>query len=104
MGFSIRKVYERFSFYGESFKIGGDYEFMLRVVHFGTIKVEYIPETLVIIRVDGISSRSVRTRVQAFIEDMRAWRMHGKKLPLCTLLLKRLKKINQWVFANRNKR
>jgi glycosyltransferase involved in cell wall biosynthesis len=89
-------VYERFGLYDTSYRIAADYDAMLRYLVRGQIKLAYIPEVLVKMRVGGVSNRSLRHIIQKSLEDYRAIREHEIG-GLGTLLAKNLSKAGQFL-------
>jgi glycosyltransferase involved in cell wall biosynthesis len=96
--FFVRKnVYERHGKFNTDFKTAADYELMLRFVHVNKIKINYVPEVLVKMRIGGVSNSSLRNRVLANLEDRRAWEINGVKPYFFTLFLKPLRKLSQFI-------
>jgi glycosyltransferase involved in cell wall biosynthesis len=95
--FAKREIYERFNGYNPEFRIAGDYELMLRFLEIHKISTHYIPEVLVKMRVGGVSNRSLGDMLVKTREDYRAWKVNRRSVPLCTILLKHLVKIPQFL-------
>lgn len=95
--FYVRKsVYDRLGLYNTELRISADYELMLRFIQKHSIRVAYIPEVLVKMRVGGQSNMSLKNRLQANLEDKKAWRMNDLRPGLLTTTLKPLLKIKQY--------
>jgi glycosyltransferase len=90
-----RAVYERLGGFDERYRIAADYDCVLRFLAGGNIRVAYIPEVLVRMRVGGISNRSLRTILRKSCEDYRVLRRHGVG-GLVTLLRKNAGKLHQF--------
>lgn len=90
-----REVFETFGLYDTSFRIAADYDAMLRYLTAGQIRLGYIPEVLVKMRVGGESNKSLRKIVQKSREDYRAIRRNNVG-GLGTLAVKNLSKIHQF--------
>lgn len=69
-----RKVYEEFGNYKEDYRIAADYEFMIRILFGGKIKLSYIPEVLIKMSYGGTSTGNLSSYVQSFKEGHRALR------------------------------
>lgn len=96
--FFVRKsVYDRFGGFNPSLKSAADYELMLRFVHVNKIKISYIPEVLVKMRIGGVSNSGLRNRLRANLEDREAWEINGVKPYFFTLFLKPLRKVSQFL-------
>jgi len=91
-----REVFERFGMYDTSFQIAADYDAMLRFLAKGQIKLAYIPEVLVKMRLGGESNRSLGRIIQKSREDLRALRKNGVG-GIGTLSAKNLRKLGQFI-------
>ncbi len=74
-----------------------DYEWMLRAIHFKSIKMGYLSKLLVRMRVGGMSNASLAARRGAFSGDMLAWKLNGGKARVIPVILKKLRKIKQYI-------
>ncbi|NIJ53718.1 glycosyltransferase family 2 protein [Dyadobacter arcticus] len=73
-----------------------DYELMLRFVHKGEISIAYIPKVLVKMRIGGVSNSTVKNRIAANRNDLKAWKANDLNPRFYTLWLKPLRKIFQF--------
>jgi len=95
--FFVRKsVYDKYGGFNLDLKLSADYELMLRFIHKHKIKVTYLPETLVLMRMGGISNTSFFVKLKANMEDKLAWRINDMKPGLLTTIRKPLKKLKQY--------
>jgi len=94
--FVKKEVYQKHGAFNLDFKTSADYELMLRFIHKHQIKLSYLNEFIVKMRVGGQSNVSVNNRVVANIEDRKAWEVNGLKPRFYTLWLKPLRKIKQF--------
>ena len=90
-----REVFDKHGLYDTSFGIAADYDAMLRYLVKGQIKLAYIPDVMVKMRVGGESNKSLRKIVLKSQEDYRAIRRNGVG-GLGTLAFKNLSKIQQF--------
>lgn len=93
-----RDIFERWGLYDTSFRIAADYDAMLRYLVKGQIKLAYIPEVLVKMRVGGESNRSLERILLKSREDLRALRRNGVG-GFGTLAMKNISKIGQFVWG-----
>ena len=91
-----REVFDRYGLYDTSFRIAADYDAMLRYLVRGQIKLAYIPEVLVKMRVGGESNRSLGRILLKSREDLKALRNNGVG-GVGTLAAKNLRKISQFL-------
>jgi glycosyltransferase involved in cell wall biosynthesis len=91
-----KSIYDRFGLYREDFNSAADYELMLRFIQKNKIKISYLPEFVIKMRVGGESNKTVKNRVRANADDRRAWKVNELKPGILTLFLKPLRKIKQF--------
>ncbi len=85
--------------FNTEYRISADYEWLLRALSVPTVKVEYLPEVLVRMRLGGASNKSLRNVFAKSSEDLRALKNHqigGVR----TLFMKNASKISQFVRRN----
>ena len=95
-----REVFEKFGLYDTSFSIAADYDAMLRYLAHGKIKLAYIPEVLVKMRLGGESNRSFERIVRKSREDLRAIRKNGVG-GIGTLAAKNFSKLRQFIVKDK---
>lgn len=93
--FVKRSVYEKYGSFNLDLVSAADYELMLRFIHKHKIKLAYLPEFIIKMRVGGKSNVSIKNRIRANNEDKKAWKMNGLKPHFYTLYVKPLRKIIQ---------
>ncbi len=91
-----RKVFKKFGAYDTSYRIAADYDAFLRWFGRDQLRMGYIPEVLVKMRVGGESNRSLGKILRKSREDYRALRSNDIG-GLGTLALKNLRKVGQFV-------
>ena len=91
-----RSVYEKLGLYNDSYKIAGDFELMLRFFEKHQIKSKYIPQTLVNMKVGGVSNKSLQSKYTILEEEFRAFRENGLKVNKLQYLYYKLKKIGEF--------
>jgi glycosyltransferase involved in cell wall biosynthesis len=89
--------YQRFGLFNTRFRSAADYELMLRFIQKNHIRVTYIPQVLVKMRVGGKSNVSLKNRLRANMEDRLAWKVNGIRPGWFTLTLKPLSKLRQFL-------
>lgn len=92
-----RSAIEQYGLYDESYKIAADSDFLFRYLYEANLKVEYMKEYIVRMRMGGLSTDSKR-RKQMWEEDIRMYRSHGLN-PTLTKLEKMAWKVPQFVSA-----
>lgn len=82
-----RGVYEKAGFYSLDYKIGSDFEMMVRLFKKNHITYQYIPKDVVTMRMGGASTNGVGSHFLLLKEDTRACKANGiYTLPLFILL------------------
>ena len=94
--FLKKDIYTKYGTFNTTLRSAADYEIMLRLLFKHKIKVSYLPEFIVKMRVGGQSNASVKNRVKANNEDRQAWKLNELKPYFFTLTLKPLRKIAQF--------
>lgn len=94
--FLRRSVIEQWGGFDTSFQIAGDYDALLRYLARGNIRLGYIPEVLVRMRIGGESNRSLSRIIRKSREDYRALRKNGVG-GLLTLMSKNVSKVGQFL-------
>lgn len=84
--FVRRDVYERFGGFDLSYKIAADFELMMRLLEVHQVRVKYIPEVLVKMRMGGTTNRSLSNIVKQNKEILRALKSHGLRSSVVHLL------------------
>ncbi len=93
--FIRKKLLNQIGFFDTRYKIAADYDFMLRALTQKNIKVVYLPEVLIKMRVGGMSNRSFKNILHKSYEDYQIIRRH-KIGGIGTLICKNLSKISQF--------
>lgn len=72
-----RSVYEKYGLYKEDYRVAADYEFMVRCLKDGSVKLSYIPEVLVHMTYGGTSSSGLSAYLTSLKEGHRALKENG---------------------------
>lgn len=96
--FVKREVYEKYGFFRLDMGTAADYEIMLRFIHKYKIKIDYLEEIIVKMRLGGASNNSLIVRLKANLKDKKAWDINGIRPYFFTLFLKPVRKIKQFFY------
>lgn len=81
-----------------TYKLAADYDFLLRLFHTPNLKLNYLAQKIINMRLGGVTSKNWKNIVKGNLEIARSWMKNQKKLPLLTLLVKRPRiKLKQYV-------
>lgn len=67
-----REVYEKYGNYKTDYRIAADYEFMVRILKDQTLRLQYVPKSLISMYYGGTSSSSLGSYIKSFWEGYRA--------------------------------
>lgn len=84
--FVKREVYEHFGMFDLNYKIAADVELMMRFLEVHKVRVKYIPDVLVKMRMGGTTNRSLSNIVKQNGEIIRALKQHGLRPSMVRLL------------------
>lgn len=94
-----KEIYDKFGGYLADMTNAADNEFILRVCRDGKIKLSYINDVLVIMKLGGASTKNIRSNQKGFREVQISYKMHGIKFPYLINTLRLLSKIKQVIRA-----
>lgn len=95
--FVKKEVYDKYGNFNLKYKIGADYEIMLRFIEKNKIKVGYIPKALVKMHVRGASNQSIKNIIKANKECYKTCKDNGLSVFPIIFLMKPFFKILQYL-------
>lgn len=96
--FYVKKdIFDKHGRYNFNYNTAADYELMLRFMHKHKVKSSYIPKVFVKMRAGGVSNYSFKNRVMANIQDFKAMKLNGIRIPIITIILKPFRKLLQYL-------
>jgi len=69
-----KSVYEKYGFFDCSFKIGADFENLLRLIFVNRIRTKYLPIDCVTMRIGGVSTSGIFSHKQILHDHLRAYK------------------------------
>ena len=93
--FIRKEIYERFGGFNEKYKISSDYDFVLRIFSSKDLRAVYLPNTIINMRMGGVSNKSFSNILLKSYEDYMVLRSNNIG-GLLTLFFKNFRKINQF--------
>lgn len=93
--FLRKEVYQDIGCFDINFQISADYDFLVRVFLKRKYKVHYIPKTITLMRLGGMSNKSFKNIFQKSKEDFKVIKRHQLR-GLFTLFCKNILKLNQF--------
>lgn len=92
-----KSVYDKYGFYKTDYRISADYEFMIRILKDGDVKLSYIPEVLIKMSHGGTSTNSLGAYVESFKEGHRALKENGIPFAFVTDILRTFRVLLQFI-------
>ena len=75
--YAKRECYEKYGYFNLNYPLAADFELMLRFVEKHHIKLQYLPEYLVKMRLGGATSKNVQNVYRQDVETIRAFKENG---------------------------
>lgn len=72
-----REVYEKYGYFNLSYPLAADFELMLRFIERYGIKLTYLPQYLVKMRLGGATSKNIQNIYRQDVETLRAFKENG---------------------------
>jgi len=91
-----KEVYRNYGLFDNRMKIAADYDFILRILKEPGIKMAYIPDVLVDMSVGGLSNGRLSDIIKKSREDFSALRRNGINPAFAVLVMKNLRKLDQF--------
>lgn len=101
--FVKREIYQTNSLYREDFKIASDFEFFLRTIYIKKIKYKKINQTIVRMRLGGISTRNLLSYISSTKEILKSFSLNKIKVNKISALLRLPIKSVQYLNINEAK-
>ena len=93
-----REIFHKAGLYKTDYKIGSDFEMMVRLFMIHHIRAKYLPMDFVTMRTGGASTKNVRSRLQLVKDDVRGCRENGVYSNVVMCSVKYLYKIFEFRF------
>lgn len=91
-----REVYQKYGLFDLDFKFAADFELMLRLIEKEHIRLYYLPEPLVRMRLGGTTSKNFTNIRKGNIECIKAFKKNGLSISLFYPLFRLLPKLKQY--------
>lgn len=91
-----REVYQKYGLFDLDFKFAADFELMLRLIEKEHIRLFYLPEPLVRMRLGGTTSKNFTNIRKGNIECIKAFKKNGIKVSCLYTLFRLLPKLIQY--------
>lgn len=90
-----KEVYKKIGLFSLDYKIAADYDLMLRIFEIYKPRVSFINETFVKMRVGGVSTQGIKSKVIIIKECSKAWEKNNLKKPILFDFIRIFRKIGQ---------
>jgi len=92
-----KEVYDKYGLYKTDYRISADYEYMIRILKDGQVKLSYLPEVLIKMAHGGTSTGSLGAYLEGMKEGHRALKENGVKFAIVTDMLRTLRVLKQFL-------
>jgi glycosyltransferase involved in cell wall biosynthesis len=97
--FLRREMFDRYGYYKTDYDISADFEFMVRLFHQTDLNYTYVPETIIRMRLGGVSTRGFSSLLRSNSEMMRACLENGIDTNIFKILMKYPKKARGYLIG-----
>lgn len=91
-----REIYQRYGLFDPDFRLAADFELMLRLIEKDHIRLVYLPEPLVRMRLGGATSKNLTNIMKGNKECIKAFKKNGIKTSFLYPFFRLLPKIKQY--------
>ncbi|MFT4033891.1 MAG: glycosyltransferase family 2 protein [Siphonobacter sp.] len=95
--FARKTLYEKIGYLDLNFRLGADYELTFRALRIFQAKSIWLDSFLVHMRIGGTSNRSIKNIIDQHLLNMKAWTIHGLRVPLSFHYGKFLHRLKQFI-------
>ena len=99
-----REAYIKYGSFDTSFKIGADFENLLRLIYINKINIKYLPIDFVTMRTGGVSTSGLQSHKQIMKDHLKALKKNGVYSNAFILSLRYIYKVFELVVSKANKR
>ena len=99
-----RESYLKYGSFDTSFKIGADFENLLRLIYINKINIKYLPIDFVTMRTGGVSTSGLQSHKQIMKDHLKALKKNGIYSNVFILSLRYIYKVFELVVSKANKR
>ena len=92
-----RSVYEKYGTFDIDFKIGADFENLLRLIFVNRIKAVYVPVDCVTMRTGGASTQGLKSHRQILSDHLRAYKKNKVKSNILLESIRYVEKVRELV-------
>ena len=92
-----KKIYDKYGYYDDSFKIAGDFELMLRFIELKNIKTKFIDKDLIKMKAGGISNSGLISKITILKEEFKAFKINKISLNKLFYILNKARKIKEFL-------
>lgn len=95
--FIKKEIYERYGNFRLDCGTAADYELMLRFLEKEHISTVWMNKTITYMKTGGASNSSLHSRMKAYKNDRKAWKINKLPINIFTLFLKKIRKMIQFL-------
>lgn len=92
-----KKHYQRFGLYDTSYKIGADFDLLLRYIYLNKLNFKYLQKDFVTMRTGGASTNGIKSHIQITKDHLLAFKKNNVRSNLFYLSLRYLYKLKELI-------
>ena len=91
-----RECFEKYGYYKTDYKIAADFDLLLRFIYVNRIRIKYLPVDMVTMRIGGVSTNGIKSRLGGMSEHLRSFKENGIKTNRFILSLRYFYKMTEY--------
>ena len=99
--FLKKQVYEKYGMYNTDYKCSADYEFMVRILREGAVKLNYVPHTFIRMFYGGTSTKNPGSYWVSIKESYKALQQYNIQHAIWIIFRRTLKVLAQFTKAHK---
>jgi glycosyltransferase involved in cell wall biosynthesis len=96
--YTKKSVYEKLGLYKTNYKICADFDLLLRFIYIHKINIMYLPVDMVTMRIGGVSTNGLNSRLLIMHEQLRSFKENGLRGNVILLSSRYFIKIFEFIF------
>lgn len=98
--YAKKECFDKYGLYSLDYKIGADFELLLRFIYVNKIRISYIPKCFVTMRLGGISTSGLKSHTQIMNDHLKAFRANNIYTNRVLLSLRYIYKLKEFIFKS----
>lgn len=96
--YAKKECFSKYGLYSLDYKIGADFELLLRFIFVNKIRLSYIPKCFVTMRLGGVSTSGLKSHIQIMNDHLKAFKVNNIYTNRVLLSLRYIYKLKEFIF------